>query len=107
MEGKIQLVMTHLGITKGTAADDSSVDNMVMDTEYILDELSEVERKVAEKQAREQQRRNVMTKQARNQVLKERKGRDKAGPTLKGRVSHVEHGVKSVLERKAQSRHSN
>ena len=48
MEGKIQLVMTHLGITKGTAADDSSADNMVMDTEHILDKLSEVERKVAE-----------------------------------------------------------
>lgn len=94
MEGKIQLVMTHLEITKGTAADDSSVDNMVMDTEHILDELSEVERKVAEKQpkqAREQQRRKVMTRQARNQVLKE-KERERQGRSIIKRKSFT-HGA--------------
>ena len=86
-EEKIQLVMTHLGIIQGTAADDSSEDNTVMDTEQILDELSEVERKLAEKQPKSSKGAVMDTEQIVDELSEvERKLAEKQPKSSKGAV---------------------
>lgn len=89
---EIQLVMVHLGITQGTP-DDSSEDNTVMDTEKILDELSEVQRNLAEEQPKTgkepTKKKSDEQTSKRSSVKGKGKAKDKAGPPIKGKVFHT------------------
>ena len=86
--------MAHLGITQGTP-DDSSEDNTVMDTEKILDELSEVQRNLAEEQPKTgkgtTKKKSDEQTSKRSGVKGKGKGKpiDKAGPPIKGKVFHT------------------
>lgn len=77
--------MAHLGITQGIP-DDSSEDNTVLDTEEILDELSEVQRNLAKEQPKTGK---GTTKRSSVKGKGKGKGKDKAGPPIKGKVFHT------------------
>ena len=88
---KIQLVMSHLGITQGPT-DDSSEDNMVMDTEKILDELSEVQRNLTEETGKGTTKKKSDEQTSKRSSVKVKgkgKAKDKAGPPIKGKVFHT------------------
>ena len=97
-EEKLRSVMTHLGINPDSdSAGDSSEEHTIMDTEDLLEELSEVQRRLDGKVSNDSSKAATSRKKANEQARKKSvksKGKGKGKATLKnkpgeGKIFHT------------------